>query len=347
MAEKSHYALNCFNYRHQQTCLIKFILSIFIIIFFILSHIFFTKKPTFHLNNSNYIYSQILQCTNRNKTRIEEGQKYLSQNRVIICGLIRDRETHIKRLKQQLNEITIFFADYAIVIVENDSKDNTRHELINWAKIDKHIHIIDCNNEINSISLCNLSLVATNIKSIPDILRIEKMVQLRNIYMNYIDKHNLLKQFDYVIIEDFDLTTYTYLNGLFSTGFYLKYDSTIDAICSNGIFYNKLFGNMITYETYFDPYAHKDKQNQNWSKIYNDIWSTIFRKYSCNEGLIHVQSCFSGRTIYRYKSIKGKRYRKYIDQYKQAICENIGLHETIKNVYINSEMIFYITKNNI
>ncbi|CAF3467743.1 unnamed protein product [Rotaria sp. Silwood1] len=321
-------------------------LSILTVVFFTLSHIVFTKA-TFHLNNGHYVYSQTLQCTNINKTRIEEGQKHLSQSRVIICGLIRDRESHIKRLKQQLNEIIKFFADYAIVVVENDSKDGTRRELLNWAKHDKHIHVIGCNNQINSISPCNLSLAATKIRSIPKTLRIKKMVRLRNIYMDYIEKHSLLKQFDYVIVEDFDLTTYTYLNGLFSTGFYLKYDSTIDAICSNGIFYNKLFGNMITYETYFDPYAHKDKQNQNWGKAYNDMWSTLFRKYSCNQGLISVQSCFSGRTIYRYKSIEGKRYRTYIDQYKQAICEHVGLHETLKNIYINSEMIFYVKENNI
>src|SRR5690349_7575194 len=151
------------------------------------------------------------------------------------------------------------------------------------------------------------------------------MVRLRNIYMNYIDNHYLLNQFDYVIVEDLDLTTYTYLNGSFSTGFYLNNDLTIDAICSNGIFYNSVFGNMISYETYFDPYAHKDKQNQNCSMTYNDIWSSLFLKYSCNDNLIPVQSCFSGRTIYRYKSIKGKRYQTYLDQNKQSICEHVGL----------------------
>jgi hypothetical protein len=80
---------------------------------------------------------------------------------------------------------------------------------------------------------------------------------------------------------------------------------------------------------------------------YNDLWSTLFRKYSCDDNLVSVQSCFSGRTIYRYKSIQGKRYRTYLDRNKQAICEHVGLHETINKMYLNSEMILYITKNNI
>jgi hypothetical protein len=266
---------------------------------------------------------------------------------VIICGLIRDREAHIKRLKEQLNIITKNFAEYAIVIVENDSKDNTRRELINWAENDKHIHIIGCGNQTNNPHACNLSLAATTIRFIPETNRIEKMVRLRNIYMNYIDNHILLNKFDYVIVEDFDLTTYTYLNGLFSTGYYLNNNLTIDAICSNGIFYNTILKNMISYETYFDPYAHKDQQNQNWSMAYNDLWSTLFRKYSCDDNLIHVQSCFSGRTIYKFKSIKGKRYRTYLDQNNQAICEHVGLHQTLKKMYLNSEMIFYIVENNV
>jgi glycosyltransferase involved in cell wall biosynthesis len=278
---------------------------------------------------------------------VNHGRKHFSESRVIICGLIRDRESHIQRLKEQLLPLTKHFADYAIVIVENDSKDGTREELINWAKNDHHIHIIGCENQTNSIHSCNLSLAATEIHFLPETKRIEKMVRLRNIYLNYIDNHTLLNQFDYVIVEDFDLTSYTYLNGLFSTGFYLDNNQTIDAICSNGIFYNQVFGNLISYETYFDPYAHKDQQNQNWSMTYNDLWSSFFRKYPCDKDLIHVQSCFSGRTIYRYRSIRGKRYHTYLDHNNQAICEHVGFHQTLNKMYLNSEMIFYIVENNV
>jgi glycosyltransferase involved in cell wall biosynthesis len=299
------------------------------------------------LNTSNVYLSQSSQCSNINQTRIQYGRKHFSQSRVIICGLIRDREPHIQRLKEQLNSIAKFFGDYAIVIVENDSKDGTRRELINWANNDGHVHVIGCDNQTNNIHSCNLSLPATVQQYIPKISRIEKMVRLRNIYMNYVENHSLLKQFDYIIVEDFDLTTTTYLNGFFSTGFYLNNDLTIDAICSNGMFYNKILSNMITYTSYFDPYAHKDEENQNWGMAYNDVWSTLFRKYSCDDDLVSVQSCFSGRTIYRSKSIQGKRYRTYLDQNQQAICEHVGLHETINKMYLNSEMILYITKNNI
>jgi len=348
MVEALKSDVNHFQHRHRRFCLIKFILILCTIVFFSLSYICFTKA-TLHLTEDNHTLhiSQLLQCPNINQTRIEYGRKHFSQSRVIITGLLRDRESHIPRLKEQLSAITKLFADYAIVIVENDSKDGTRRELINWAKTDSHIHIIGCENQTNSIQSCNLSLPATRIQFHPETKRIEKMVRLRNIYLNYIENHVLLKQFDYTIIEDLDLTSYTYIDGLFTTGFYLYNNSNIDAICSNGIYYNRVLGNAFSYETYFDPYAHKDKDNQNWSMSYNDLWSSVFRKYSCNDNLIPVQSCFSGRSIYRLNSIKGKRYRTYLDQNKEAVCEHVGLHETLNKMYLNSEMIFYVIENNL
>lgn len=333
-------------HRQRRTYFVKLILTIFTLTFFTLSYICFTKA-TFSLTNNNMNITQLLSCPNMNKTKIDTGREHFLKSRVVICGLIRDRESHVIRLKEQLNMLTNVFADYAIVIVENDSIDGTRRELINWAKTDSHVHIIGCDNKTNSIQACNLSLDATKIQFLPETRRIEKMVRLRNMYLNYVTNHSILKHYDYIIVEDFDLTSFTYIDGLYSTGFHLNNDSTIDAICSNGIYYNKLFGNRISFETYFDPYAHKDQYNQNWSMAYNDIWSSFFRQYTCNDNLIPVQSCFSGRTIYRLKSLKGKYYRTYLDQHNQVICEHVGLHQSLNNMYLNSEMIFYVVENNL
>ncbi|CAF1529435.1 unnamed protein product [Adineta steineri] len=337
--------LNTAERSYRRSCLTTYIISIFTILLFIFYYLC-TVRRAGHFQSSSVYLSRIPECSKINQTRIEHGRKHFSKSRIIICGLIRDRELHIKRLINQLNSLTKLFADYAIVIVEDDSKDHTREKLVEWANINSHIHVIGCGDLVNNIHPCNMSLPATKRSSIPYIDRIEKMVRLRNIYLNYIEKHTLLKQFDYVLVEDFDLTSYTYLNGFFSTGFYFQNDLTIDAICANGQFYKSIFLNLIRYQTYFDPYAHKDKQNQNWTVAYNDMWSSFFRHYSCNDELIPVQSCFSGRTMYRFKSIQGKRYRTYLDQYKQAICEHVGFHETF-NMYLNSEMILYITRNNV
>lgn len=293
---------------------------------------------------------QSLQCSHKNRTQLEYGRLHFARSRVIICGMIRDREDQIPRLRRQIESITNIFADYAVIIVENDSRDGTRHELIRWAQ-DKQatgrIHVIGCGNQINDERLCNLSLVPTTPNISSSMLRIEKMVLLRNIYMKYIEDNAQFAKYEYVLVQDFDLQAYTYIDGLLATSFYLSTDPTIDAICANGILQNNLLMGMIPYKTYFDPYAHRDVQDWNWSGKYKNIWSSLFRQYPCNTGLIPVKSCFSGQTIYRYSSIRGKRYHTYLDSYQQAVCEHVGLHETLNKIYLNSEMIFYVMKNNL
>ncbi|CAF2550980.1 unnamed protein product [Rotaria sp. Silwood2] len=330
------------HYYRRWTFVTFLLIAIGIFIFSIVPHLGF-DDPTSSSADDLHL-PQSLQCPHKNNIKLEYGRSHLAHSRVIICGLIHDREQHIHRLRQQIEEITPIFADYAIVIVESDSKDRTRYELIRWAqdkKVANRIHIIGCGNRASDDRPCNLLQISNRSTAHPDTPRIKKMVRLRNIYMQYIEDDIQLSKFDYVIVQDFDLRTYTYIDGLLSTGFHFGKDSTIDAICANGINHHRILGR----RRYYDPYAHKDEQNKDWSVWFNDQWSAIFRKYSCSTGLVSVQSCFSGATMYRYTSIKGKRYRTYIDSYQQSICEHVGFHETINNMYLNSEMIFYVIKN--
>ncbi|CAF1374940.1 unnamed protein product [Adineta steineri] len=331
-----------FYYRHRWGLLIFSIAGVYL---FIYSFVPRVSYGTSQLSaTDDFFLPRSLQCSHKNRTRLESGRLHLARSRVIICGMVRDHEMQIPRIRQQIEEITRLFADYVIIIVENDSKDGTRRELIRWAqdkKVAGRIHVIGCGNKVNDDRPCNLSLARTAADHPPDLSRIEKMVQLRNIYMKYIEDNTQLSQFEYVLVQDFDLITYTYVDGILSTGFHLYTDPTIDAICANGLYNHILFGR----RKYRDPYAHKDEQNQKWSVNYNKVWSSFFRFYPCSIDLVPVRSCFSGATFYRYSSIKEKRYRTYLDSYKQAICEHVGLHETLNKVYLNSEMILYVITN--
>jgi hypothetical protein len=80
------------------------------------------------------------------------------KSRPIICSSIDNHEFHTKLFKQQLNSITKFFANYAIIIAENDSEDDTTRELIYWTEDRIRIHV----NE-KTISQINLTRVPINI----------------------------------------------------------------------------------------------------------------------------------------------------------------------------------------
>ncbi|CAF1029889.1 unnamed protein product [Adineta steineri] len=305
-----------FYYRRRWALLILLIAGVCLFAYSIVPRINFEASKL--SATYDFFLPRSLQCSHKNRTRLESGRLHLARSRVIICGMVRDHEMEIPRIRQQIEEITGLFADYVIIIVENDSKDGTRRELIRWAqdkKVAGRIHVIGCGNKANDDRPCNLSLARTAADHPPDQSRIEKMVQLRNIYMKYIEDNTQLPQYEYILVQDFDLVTYTYIDGFLSTGFHLHTDPTIDAICANGVYNHVLFGR----KKYVDPYAHKDEQNQNWSVIYNEIWSSFFRLYPCSIDLVPVRSCFSGATFYRYSSMKGKRYHEFRSKVLQPL----------------------------
>ncbi|CAF0919310.1 unnamed protein product [Rotaria sordida] len=197
---------------HRWTFRIFLIVTVGIFIFNIVSCIGFHDLTSSSVDD--LYLPQSLRCPHKNKTRLEYGRLHLARSRVIICGLIRDREAHISRIRQQIEEITQLFDDYAIVIVENDSKDRTRQQLIAWAqdkKVAGRIHVIGCNNQVNDDRPCNLSLAPTPTNHPPTMSRIEKMVLLRNMYMQYIEDNAQLAQFDHThtgIIQVFNSSNF-------------------------------------------------------------------------------------------------------------------------------------------
>lgn len=83
---------------------------------------------------------------------------------MIVCGLIRDREEQIPHIRLHIQEVAQIFADYAVVIIENDWKDDTRGALIRWAQEDSiqgRIHVLGCDSQVNDVQSCNLSLAPT------------------------------------------------------------------------------------------------------------------------------------------------------------------------------------------
>jgi hypothetical protein len=128
------------------------------LLYFISSHLTFADLLLFSVDNLHL--PEYLQCSQHNRTELEYGRLHFGHSRVIICGLIRDREDQIVRLRQQIESVTTLFANYAVVIIENDSNDRTRHELIRWAQdkqVTSRIHVIICGNQINDDRRFNLS----------------------------------------------------------------------------------------------------------------------------------------------------------------------------------------------
>jgi len=296
------------------------------------------------------IYNKRSIENNYKEDEINIGKEFLKSKKVAFCGLIRDGEDRLKTSLPQIEKIGSYFKDWILLIVENDSKDNTRQVLLDYNNQNNKVNVLGCNG-IN-LKSCQLNTLATTSHSTTN-YRINKMSMLRNIYLDELrkDKYN---DVDYVIVWDFDLIGEVNIDGLFTTFYNLKTNNNINVVCANGIRNIDIIP-FITAETvdkeigiplyvYYDTFAYRnfeDKSNFINNKWYYDIIYSI----PSDIKLKKVKSCFGGFTIYKRDAIILSSYTTYTDNNGLPICEHQGLNERINGVYHNNELLYLIYKN--
>jgi hypothetical protein len=280
-----------------------------------------------------------------------EGLDYFKTKKVIITGLLRNSSDTLPTIKNNISKISKWFKDYKVLIVENDSVDNTRINLLNWADENDKVTILGCGINVKK---CELKLPKTIVKTRDD-KRINKMVFLRNIYLHHI-KNNIdsFKDFEYMICIDMDLKGTVYKEGIGSSGYHFKNKPDLDAMCANGI--HVLNMGFFTVTSYHDFYAHKDFNDIKKEKKFDLISNNLFNQGlnfslsvdNCNieNELLHVKSCFNGFMIYKLSSLIDLNYELDFDEiYNEAECEHVTLNKKLKNVYMNPSLLFFILKN--
>lgn len=253
---------------------------------------------------------------------------YFLDKNIIICGLARDIKKELPYIEQNLSTFTQNCKDHLILIVENDSKDGSRQLLLNL-KNKFNIVLLGCDQDSPICVMNSQRYGHVKTKS-----RISKMVDIRNIYMDYINSlsPNL---YDYVIMLDLDIMASVYKDGLHNTAYYLSRYPDIDMIGANSICLN-VFRYFLNKKPYYDDYAMKPNIK------------TIDHTKKANgtpEDLIRVDSCFGGYVIYKFNSIYGKRYQYMEDSNGMPICEHVVFNQQLKSKFINPKMVFPVLKN--
>ena len=256
-----------------------------------------------------------------------QDPEYFKDKKLIICGLARDVEDRVSYFRENLKRIVPLFQDYIIVLVENDSVDNTRKVLLDM-KRDFKLVLLGCG--IDS-SECVMNTKKYGHDHSPS--RIEKMVNIRNIYMDYLSRLSP-GEYDLVLMYDIDLVCNVYQDGLLNTAYYFNKFPEIDMIASNSVHLLSFVSLFINYE-YYDSYAMLPVKR--------------FIKYSDppvgeKTDLLKVDSACGGFAIYRFGSIHGFKYSYEEDSQNIPICEHVVFNRNVTNKFINPRMILPITK---
>lgn len=264
----------------------------------------------------------------------KEGISLLQNKSLIICSIVRNAEAGLARNIPVINDLCTYFKDYKIVVYENDSKDNTKYILQKWhAQFPEKVHV----------SVNNLGAKSTipqskevNVNPFFSSQRISRMVNLRNQYIEYIQKNNWSS--DYVMVVDLDVAQLN-LNGILSS-----FTSNIqwDAVTA--------FGYSISPKLkrrYHDTYALTmwgDENNpQTEAKIKE--YADSLGKLKPTDDWVRVFSAFGGLAIYKYEAIKDIKYQLIYnnDSRVEVKCEHYSITEQMiskgyNQFYINPSM---------
>lgn len=243
---------------------------------------------------------------------------------VVICALARDCGESLVLNIPKIEQLRKRFSSSAIVIVENDSKDNTKDLLFNWSKNSRGVHIIS--HDYNTLTIPPVS--AANPYPGTSLERISKMASYRNIYVDWLENSSV--KYDLVIVIDVDVRD-------FNENLILE---SIDSapkgwggIFANGFTDTRVFGKPI-YTMYHDMYAFAERiPHQKPFFTYKELFKAkkdMNSKLAENEYL-PVISAFGGIGIYQYDAIKGLKYEttENGDPYLEAVCEHVSFNSNV------------------
>ena len=229
--------------------------------------------------------------------RLREGYKRVKETRVVICGLARNLGDVVHKTMARMETMGRMFADYRIVIYENDSKDLTRDILQAWEKNNERVVLLteELGEPINPGTRC--------------LERAERMAKYRNRYRRYIAQN--LSDWDYTIVCDMDLHVGWSYDGVANTFGHTGWDF----MGSNGLLYIQRKRDRDRRAVHFDAWAfrHRDRPEPHHHMEVNKLL------LSRGQPLFPVNSCFGGMGIYKTAAMNSCEYRG-------GDCEHVPFH---------------------
>lgn len=259
---------------------------------------------------------------------------------VVICALARDCESSLRKNIPRIEALRQRFERSAVIVIENDSKDQTKELLFGWQKASAAVNIIS--EDLNTVTIPQ----ATAANSYPgtSLYRIGKMASYRNKYLQWIESQE--EAYDLVMMVDIDVPDFS-IEGV--------YDSIRNApqgwgaLFANGYTDTRVLGKPV-YTMYYDMYAYmeswpREKPYVTYGKLFDEK-KKMNRKLE-TRNYVPVLSAFGGIGIYRAEAIAGLRYEAVAngDPYLEALCEHVPFNKSVADrgfqSYICSDMKVY------
>lgn len=274
---------------------------------------------------------------------VEAGRVAAKTKTVVVCGICRNLGDRLERTMRLFETIGSCFADYRVVVFENDSSDDTRRKLVEWSRTDKHqrVDLIRCSCADDCYEECAATDCRMGVASLYHVkpeARMEKMASFRNKVRERIAQRYAYA--DYVVVADMDLAGSLSIDGFLTT--FAPHKPSWDAVCANGLFKPPGLGSTAQWRMY-DTLAFVSideemptKPRETAAEVAHFFMSNTKRRRR-GQPWIPVKSGFGGLTVYSTPAFIQA-------EYDGGICEHIGLHQNMLNhghgaIFINPSMI--------
>lgn len=231
--------------------------------------------------------------------RCARGRAVMARSRVAITGLARNLGAILPTTMARVERLGGLFADHRVLIYENDSTDETKSILRQWASSNRRVHVTseDCSDPINPTTRC--------------LHRIERMARYRTRCQDAV--RSLYPDYDFTIVLDLDVAGGWSEDGVANS---FGHDAW-DFVGSNGLIYRReaLEFNAL-------------RQYDMWALRFDDALTPLPTRDACRylfrpgEPLVPVTSCFGGLGIYRMEAFRHGRY-------EPSDCEHVTFHRSL------------------
>lgn len=258
-----------------------------------------------------------------------------------ICGIVRDAARGLKRNIPEVRRVASRFADFRVVMIENDSKDDTKKVLADWMEKDPG-KVFAQMEDLGLGSSIPKAAEAGGKNPFFTLARVGRLTKLRNRYLDIVDKWTETGEFvpDYLMVVDMDIARFEADAAMtsFAPG------RTWDAVCAFGHStspklrrrYHDAFA-LTPWEERFEPQTER--------KI--KLRSEAFGGLKPGDEWVHVASGFGGVAFYRHEAVEGLRYADpplvNDDPRVEARCEHYSLYlgmieRGFDQIYLNPAM---------
>jgi hypothetical protein len=250
----------------------------------------------------------------------EKSREEMKKYNVIFGGTIRNVEKYIKKGLSDIDLCGQKFNDYAVILYENDSDDNTR-SILQDLKKDNYYYIFEDN--------------------VKEKLRTKRLANGRNKVLDKMRKINANGYYDYFINLDMDDVN---SSGMFVDSIETCFEhEKWDVLTGNqsGIYYD-LWALRKKDDMEYDCHEKIRKHKYNPFAYYKYLRSRL-KNYPQTTKLLEVDSAFGGAGIYKIQSIP--EHCRYVGQHTNGNekCEHVEFNECIKKnggaIFINTRFL--------